>query len=258
LTTHDAINVCRSLADVDVSRVLLSGGEPLTRRDLALLFSEIADDIEIYVATNGASFTREFADMAKSKSVRGIDVSLDGHRPDVHAQLRRDCSSFHAAVCAISTAHAAGLSVRVSSVVTNENARFAGQLVEELVKFGVASVVFQPLASVVGRAARSQLCPLGTTAVNAFANAIRSVSADCLANIAILDRVTVAEMSVGSSRVVHIAPNGDMSVCPWMYKTNGNSAVVGNVRGATVESCIDLFRRIRQHTSGRRCPACIP
>ncbi|MEY2557064.1 MAG: 3,8-cyclase [Verrucomicrobiota bacterium] len=95
LTYEETLRLIRIAAELGVSKLRITGGEPLTRRDVLLLFQALPsipgiDDIGI--STNGTLLSREGRDgltMAASlraAGVNSVNVSLDTLDPEVYAK----------------------------------------------------------------------------------------------------------------------------------------------------------------------------
>ncbi|HET9429379.1 MAG TPA: GTP 3',8-cyclase MoaA, partial [Allosphingosinicella sp.] len=111
------------LADIFISRgvtrIRLTGGEPLVRRDVMSLVSALGTRIgagldELTLSTNGTQLVR-YAQALRSAGVRRINVSLDSRRPDRfrHITRRGDLSQV---LDGIAAAWAAGLAVKINMV----------------------------------------------------------------------------------------------------------------------------------------------
>ena len=112
-----------TLADIfiarGVTRIRLTGGEPLVRRGVMSLVSKLGSRIgegleELTLTTNGTQLAR-YAEGLRSAGVRRINVSLDSRRPDRfrHITRRGDLSQV---LEGISAAWSAGLSVKINMV----------------------------------------------------------------------------------------------------------------------------------------------
>jgi cyclic pyranopterin phosphate synthase len=91
LTFEEIIRVVRVGANLGLSKIRLTGGEPTIRADLPLLISMINDVkgiSEIAMTTNGARLS-ELAGPLKRAGLRRINVSLDTLRPERNAELTR-------------------------------------------------------------------------------------------------------------------------------------------------------------------------
>lgn len=107
LTYEETLRLIRIAAELGVSKVRITGGEPLTRRDVVHFVRQLPgiEGIEsIGLSTNGTLLAREFTphqSMAKAlhaAGVQSINVSLDTLDPTAYSQITgRD---FHAHVLA--------------------------------------------------------------------------------------------------------------------------------------------------------------
>jgi len=87
LTYEEILKVCRILAGVGVTKVRLTGGEPLVRRNLISLverLTEIDGLEEICITTNGV-LLEEYADGLFKAGIRHINISLDSMNPELFA-----------------------------------------------------------------------------------------------------------------------------------------------------------------------------
>lgn len=121
LTYEELSLLAEAFANLGVTKVRLTGGEPLLRRDLARLVERVArvagiDDIAL--TTNGSLLTADLAADLRNAGLRRITISLDAINPAVF----RTMSDTHIAVGrvleAIDIAAAAGLSpVKIDAVI---------------------------------------------------------------------------------------------------------------------------------------------
>ncbi len=105
LSYEETLRLIRIAAELGVSKVRITGGEPLTRRDVVHFIRQIPEIpgiMDIGLSTNGTLLAREITlgrSMAKAlrdSGVQSINVSLDTLDPAVYSQITgRD---FHAQV----------------------------------------------------------------------------------------------------------------------------------------------------------------
>jgi cyclic pyranopterin phosphate synthase len=89
LTFAEIERVVRAFAELGVRRVRLTGGEPLTRRDLPVLartLGKLPALEDLSLSTNAVQLGRH-APALYDAGVRRINVSLDSLRPDRYAQI---------------------------------------------------------------------------------------------------------------------------------------------------------------------------
>lgn len=108
-----------------VHRFFFTGGEPFLRKDILALIDTALEDpkAELAILTNGILFTpSRIKELRQRDPARlNIQVSLDGSTPETNDPIRGR-GSFQRIVDGISTAVNAGLSVTVSTVITEANA----------------------------------------------------------------------------------------------------------------------------------------
>ena len=88
LSFDEIERVVRAFAELGVRRIRLTGGEPLTRRDLPLLAARLAhlpgvEDLSL--STNGVQLKRDAAALCAA-GVHRLNVSLDSLRPERFAR----------------------------------------------------------------------------------------------------------------------------------------------------------------------------
>ena len=140
---HDEIlryeEICRIVAvaaELGISKVRLTGGEPLVRAGLLQLVRMLKGTKEITdlsLTTNGILLTR-FAGELKEAGLQRVNVSLDTLRPERFRQITR-CGDLENTLQGIEAARVAGLNpVKVNMVV------MAGTNDDELVDFAMKTV----------------------------------------------------------------------------------------------------------------------
>lgn len=102
-----------------ITRIRLTGGEPLVRRDIGDLVRRIGRHIgqrldELTLTTNGTRLATH-ADMLVDAGVRRINVSLDSRDPDRFAHLTRG-GRVDQVMAGLDAAKAAGLAVKINMV----------------------------------------------------------------------------------------------------------------------------------------------
>lgn len=88
LSTEEALKVIDQMADLGVKWVTLSGGEPLTRKDLPQLIKHLRScGISANVITNGW-LLKDKAQQLKDAGVATVAISIDGTE-EIHNNIRR-------------------------------------------------------------------------------------------------------------------------------------------------------------------------
>lgn len=119
LTKESLMAIVDRFHQLGVSQVQLSGGEPLNRfLDILYLLDNTPKDIDFWLYTTGYQLTGEKALMLKKHGLRGITISLDDYREEMHDKFRGKRDSFRRALNAACFANRAGLLVCFSLCAT--------------------------------------------------------------------------------------------------------------------------------------------
>lgn len=115
LTTEEALDVVRQIAEMGTQEVSLIGGEAYLRDDWHVIARAIHDAGMIAsMVTGGRGFTKERAALAAAAHIDSVSVSIDGLR-EAHDLQRGLPGSFDAAVLALRNLREAGVPVSVNS-----------------------------------------------------------------------------------------------------------------------------------------------
>jgi len=139
LSTQEALQVARQIADAGCAGVALSGGEPTLRADWDLIAEALAElGVRVGLATNGWSWSTDHTRRAVDAGLHGVTFSLDGLE-DAHDTLRRAPGSFARVLAAIDDCVARGLSVGVNTQISQFNKRTLDKVRDLLADHGVSS-----------------------------------------------------------------------------------------------------------------------
>ena len=123
LPTGKALNIISQIADFANPILVLSGGEPLFRRDIFEL-AEYATNrgLRAALATNGTMVTKDVAEKIKASGIRRVSISLDGADPTTHDTFRGIPGAFDAAVYGMKNLQALDVSVQINTTIARHNA----------------------------------------------------------------------------------------------------------------------------------------
>lgn len=110
LSLEECLRIVRAFVGLGVTKVRITGGEPLVRQNALWLMGEIAalpGIEELVVTTNGSQLER-FASQLKEVGVKRLNVSLDSLRPDRFRAITRVGDLFKV-LRGIDAAQAAGI-----------------------------------------------------------------------------------------------------------------------------------------------------
>jgi len=146
LTTEEGFRVLDDLAQYEVPHVLLSGGEPTTRKDLVDLVAHgTSIGLKPVLSTNGTLLTSEFVDRLASAGLDRVGISLDGMER-VNDRFRGSRGAFGAAVSGIRNSVLAGMRVSLRVTATRRNVADLPDLFELAELEGVPRICVYHLA----------------------------------------------------------------------------------------------------------------
>ncbi|MBM4039778.1 MAG: radical SAM protein [Planctomycetes bacterium] len=109
LNSEEAIHLINDLAALGVPALLLSGGEPLLRKDtLGLAHYASEKGVRPVLSSNGTLITHELAARIRTAGIQYVGVSLDGLEA-THDRFRGKPGAFRDALAGIQACHAAGV-----------------------------------------------------------------------------------------------------------------------------------------------------
>lgn len=123
LTTEEGYKLLEEIVRVEEFRMLvITGGEPLVRRDIFdLLQYGKKLGLNYVMATNATLITEETAYKLRDSNVKGVAVSIDSYRSEVHNFIRRNPRALELALRGIENAKRAGLVVQVNFTAMGYN-----------------------------------------------------------------------------------------------------------------------------------------
>jgi heme b synthase len=102
--------------------VVLSGGEPLMRKDVFEIASYGTEKgLRMALATNGALVTDEICDRIKESGIRIVSLSLDGSTAEIHDDFRKQEGAFEATLRAAELFKKNSIEFLVNSSFTKRN-----------------------------------------------------------------------------------------------------------------------------------------
>jgi cyclic pyranopterin phosphate synthase len=128
LTLEELDRICTAFVERGVSKLRITGGEPLVRKNIMWLFDALSRHLdggaleELTLTTNGSQLKR-FAGALKGAGVERINVSLDSLRPDRFRAITR-WGDLATVMEGLEAADAARLKVKINTVAlkgTNED-----------------------------------------------------------------------------------------------------------------------------------------
>lgn len=143
LTLEETLRLCRVFSALGVSRVKVTGGEPLVRKGADNFIARLAKTQgirQVTLTTNGLLLPRHLPALVQA-GVRSVNISLDTLRPQVYETLT-GANGLEGTLCAIQAATQAGLRVKINVVPLNDVNRGEYAALAALAKTDVAAVRF--------------------------------------------------------------------------------------------------------------------
>jgi MoaA/NifB/PqqE/SkfB family radical SAM enzyme len=117
----------RGMQDLGVAMFDIEGGEPLLRLPrLITLLRALDDRAELWINTTGAGLTAEGLRELKAARLYGVMISIHSPAPAAHDALTGVPGSFETACAAARAFRAAGVTVAVNSVLSEDELRSGG------------------------------------------------------------------------------------------------------------------------------------
>ncbi len=145
LTTGQALAFVDSLATFKVPVLLISGGEPLLRRDLFQVIDHaVGRGLRVTLSTNGTLITPGIAAAFKKVGVSYVGISLDG-LGEVNDRFRGTRGAFRAALAGIRDCRGAGQRVGLRFTLCRHNFAELDQILDLVEKEDIPRVCFYHL-----------------------------------------------------------------------------------------------------------------
>lgn len=252
--------------------VVLTGGEPLLRPDLDAIARHASGlGLMVVVGTNGSLLDEARAARLREAGVRGVGISLDSLKAEVHDAFRGVAGSWLGGMAAIDSCRRVGLAFQVHFSATEETAGEFDAMADFARSVGaVALNVFFMVCTGRGEkftnisvatydALLSRLCAAARKSETMM---IRAKCAPHFKRLALqMDPdwpITTAHGYDGGgcmagSRYCRVTPEGDVTPCPYI------EASAGSLRRSsfgTIWSNSPLLERLRAPDLGGRCGIC--
>jgi radical SAM protein with 4Fe4S-binding SPASM domain len=131
LSTSECLRVVDDLAQYAPFILVLSGGEPLWRRDVFEIASRANQHgIRVALATNGTLVDEAMADRIKESGIVRVAISLDGTDRATHDSFRGHSGAFEASIRGIRCLQDVGISTQINTTVSRHNAHQLPEMVE--------------------------------------------------------------------------------------------------------------------------------
>jgi radical SAM protein with 4Fe4S-binding SPASM domain len=147
LSLPEAMRVIEEMAALGTEALIISGGEPLTRKDFVLALAEYCNDVGIIPAmlSNGLLLTPEVALELKDAGIKAVGIPIDSVVPEQHDKLRNLKGTFQKSVAAIEACLDLDLEVVVTTMALKDTFSEMPKRIEFLQSLGVDQVAVYDL-----------------------------------------------------------------------------------------------------------------
>ena len=278
LSTEEGIRLIDQMAEIKIPLLIMSGGEPLIRKDFFDLASYASQKgLKLALSTNGTLITEKFAQRLKEIGFSYIGISLDSPYPEFHDKFRGVDGAFELTVKGIKNAINVGLNVGLRFTITSKNIDYVDEYIKLAIKLGVKRITFYHI-SASGRGKELKDWMYTKDQYETFMNRLVNYAKELKGQIEIettlapFDGVYIAkklakdekeleeylrfvESTGGCGRkIISIYPNGDVYPCQFIdfYK-------LGNVKEKPLKEIIsnipDIFVNTDKYLTGE-CAKC--
>lgn len=131
LSTEECLRLLPEMQSLGTEMVILTGGEPLLRKDIYELASAASElGLWVVMGTNGVLVNDAVAQRMLECGVKGVGISIDSIDPEKHNRFRGGPNAWEHSVRALEVCKANGLEVLVQTTVMDMNRQEIPQLID--------------------------------------------------------------------------------------------------------------------------------
>jgi radical SAM protein with 4Fe4S-binding SPASM domain len=266
LTTEEGKRLIDQICEVSHPLLILSGGEPLLRKDIyELIEYGTGKGLRMGLGSNGTLIDDSVAKKLKQSGIKTVSISLDSHIPDHHDDFRGIQGSWQKAINAIKALRANDVLVQVNTTLTQQNYDEIDDIMSMAEKLGVENFHLFFLVPT-GRGKKiADITPAMYEEMikNTFAKTARhklNVKPSCapqfmrIAKDMNLDMRQWVRGCMAGLYYCRVYPNGEITPCPYL------PIKLGNVRDKSFKDIwfnSEVFKKIRDFNSLEgKCGVC--
>ena len=273
LRTDEVLALLDRIASLsDEIMVVLTGGEPLLRSDVATLARHAADlGLMVVVGTNGMLLDERRVAALQAAGVRAVGISLDSLDPVYHDRFRGLPGAWRATLAGIDACRRADLMFQIHFTVTDDNADELDDMIAFARDAGAAVLnVFFVVCTGRGRTLSNISTDRYEAVLRRLAEVAREetalvVRARCAPHFKRLAREIVPPLPItladgyeaggclAGTRYCRVTPEGDLTPCPYIEVSAGS---VRKIDFAVLWTNAPLFAALRSPRLEGRCGAC--
>ncbi len=140
LGTGKSLAVLDEIARTGRPIVILTGGEPLLRKDVFDLARHGTGlGLRMVMATNGTLISPEITEKMSDSGIQRVSISLDGQDAASHDRFRQVQGAFDGALAGIEELRRAGIEFQINTTVTRHNLDQVKAILDLAVRLGAAA-----------------------------------------------------------------------------------------------------------------------
>ena len=265
---------CRKLIDqmAEVNPnacLILTGGEPLLREDIYEIASYANEKgFMVVMGTNGLLLNDTTVPKMLDAGIKGIGVSLDSIRPEIHDRLRGLPGSWEKAIKGIEAAKKYNLDFQIQTTVTKENFKEISEMIDFSYKLDATGFYLFFLVCTGRGEKMTDITPEQYEEVLSYVYKVHGnyngmmVRAKCAPHFKRIAYQTnqnspLLKGYVGGCRAgtnyCRITPEGEVTPCPYMHNSVGN---IKNLSFNDIWSDSELFQQLRHPKYEGKCEYC--
>jgi len=150
LNLKEAMRVITEMRNLGTEALILSGGEPLLRKEFILTLAEYCVDVGIIPAmlSNGALINHEVAMELKDAGIMAVGIPIDSSIPESHDKLRNVPGTFEKGVKAVEACLDVDLEVVVTTMALKDTFDDIPERMDFIARLGVEQVAVYDLVPV--------------------------------------------------------------------------------------------------------------
>jgi heme b synthase len=140
LGTREALGLLDQIREVGTPIIILTGGEPLLRKDIF----ELAEygtglGMRMVMGSNGTLITARVARRIAEAGVKRVSISIDGATKESHDAFRKVVGAFDGAMRGISNLREQGLDFQINTTITRHNLAELESIFDLAVRIGAVA-----------------------------------------------------------------------------------------------------------------------
>jgi len=140
LDTKKCLEVLDQIVQTGKPIVILTGGEPLLRKDVFELARYGTDlGLRMVMATNGTLLTPAIADELIASGIKRVSISLDGADAQEHDRFRKVPGAFQGALEGVELLKRAGIEYQINTTVTKHNIHQVEKMLDLAIELGAVA-----------------------------------------------------------------------------------------------------------------------